>query len=63
MGTLWRQVVKSEHETLRVTYGHRRRAEALVMNDLVNQTSQQVDLMEASQLSQPNKVGNSSYDS
>ena len=61
MGALWRQVVKSEHETLRVTYGHRKWTEALVMNKLVNPTSQEVALMEAEQLSQPNKFENSSY--
>jgi len=61
MGALWRQVVKLEHETLRVTYGHRRWTEALVMNKLVNPTSQEVALMEAEQLSQPNKFENSSY--
>ena len=54
-------MVKLEHETLRVTYGHRRWTEALVMNKLVNPTSQEVALMEAEQLSQPNKFENSSY--
>ena len=54
-------MVKLEHETLRVTYGHRKWTEALVMNELVNPTSQEMALMEAEQLSQPKKFENSSY--